>query len=55
VTITQGTNTLLGARPELIATIPGLVPTVAETMTIRLWDGHAGERAATALVTFLAA
>jgi UDP-N-acetylglucosamine 2-epimerase (non-hydrolysing) len=55
VTITSGTNTLLGARPDLISTIPALLSDVPETRTIPLWDGHAGPRAAQVLVDFLAA
>ncbi len=54
VTVTLGTNTLLGARPELIATIPGLVTEADGAGEIPLWDGHAGPRAAQVLVEFLA-
>jgi UDP-N-acetylglucosamine 2-epimerase (non-hydrolysing) len=52
VTITDGTNTLLGARPERIAEIPGLLGG-APTTPIPLWDGHAGDRAAAALLEYL--
>ena len=49
VTLTHGTNTLLGDDPEAIleARVPGRAPTPA---AIPLWDGHAGERVADALV-----
>jgi UDP-N-acetylglucosamine 2-epimerase (non-hydrolysing) len=50
VTIELGTNTLLGARPERIAEIAGLLDTPLPEQPIPLWDGHAGERAAEELV-----
>ncbi len=52
VTVTHGTNTILGARPERIAEIPGLLRSepVGE---IPLWDGSAGPRAATVLLEYL--
>lgn len=45
VTIELGTNTLLGAKPERIAEIPGLLSDATPATAIPLWDGHAGERA----------
>ena len=53
VTITNGTNTLLGARPERISEITRLADAPLETATIDLWDGHAGERAARVLLDFV--
>ncbi len=48
VTVSRGTNTLLGLDPAAIATIPGLLadrgPAPAEPPP--LWDGHAAERIA---------
>ncbi len=52
ITVTDGTNTLLGARPELIASIPQRLGAVS-TPTIQLWDGHAGARTAEILRTFM--
>ena len=47
VTITHGTNTLLGLRPERIGEIPQLVAAERREATIPpLWDGHAAERIA---------
>jgi UDP-N-acetylglucosamine 2-epimerase (non-hydrolysing) len=52
ITITAGTNTLLGLDPAAIATIPSALtqrPAEAPT-TPPLWDGHAAERIA-AIIT----
>ena len=46
VTVELGTNTILGARPERIAEIPGLLGATAPAEPIPLWDGRAGVRAA---------
>jgi len=54
VTVTHGTNTLLGARPERIAEIVDLVHTARTTASIPLWDGQAGGRAAEAVLAYLA-
>ena len=54
ITITDGTNTLLGARPELIATVASRLVPVSEVKKIALWDGHAGPRGAAVLNHFLA-
>ncbi len=52
VTLTLGTNTLLGDDPGAIreVRIPASAPAAA---SIPGWDGHAGERAAAALAAFL--
>jgi UDP-N-acetylglucosamine 2-epimerase (non-hydrolysing) len=49
VTISHGTNTLLGDRPSALLSVrpSGRPPTPC---AIPLWDGHAGERAADALI-----
>ena len=52
VTVTEGTNTVLGAQPERIAEIPGLLG-ATPAGPIPLWDGHAGERAATVILEHL--
>jgi UDP-N-acetylglucosamine 2-epimerase (non-hydrolysing) len=49
VTLTHGTNTLLGARPERLAEIPALLETPLHGGEIPLWDGQAGRRAAEVL------
>jgi UDP-N-acetylglucosamine 2-epimerase (non-hydrolysing) len=49
VTISHGTNTLLGDRPfALLSVRPSGRPRTP--CAIPLWDGHAGERAADALI-----
>jgi UDP-N-acetylglucosamine 2-epimerase (non-hydrolysing) len=53
VTIELGTNTLLGARPERIREIPGLLTDERPSEQIPLWDGHAGERGADVLAEFV--
>ena len=53
VTVELGTNTVLGARPERIAEIPGLLGAAAPTEPIPLWDGRAGVRAAEVLLGYL--
>ena len=54
VTITRGTNVLLGEEPSLIANVrPSSLPPTP--CVIPLWDGHAGERTADALMDLLAA
>jgi UDP-N-acetylglucosamine 2-epimerase (non-hydrolysing) len=54
ITITQGTNTLLGEDPAPIADIR---PAELERRPIHVegWDGHAGERAAGVIVSHLGA
>jgi len=54
ITITEGTNTLVGTSPEKI--IAAIDQTFAEPRAGRvpeLWNGHAGARAAVAIDTFL--
>jgi UDP-N-acetylglucosamine 2-epimerase (non-hydrolysing) len=51
VTITHGSNTLLGLDPEWLAEIPGRLRANGHRGDVRppLWDGRAGERAAEAI------
>jgi UDP-N-acetylglucosamine 2-epimerase (non-hydrolysing) len=53
VTVRLGTNTVLGATPAEIASIPPRLETPKPGEPIPLWDGRAGERAAAVLHTFL--
>ncbi len=54
VTIERGTNVLLGDDPTLIADVrPSSLPPTP--CVIPLWDGHAGERTADALMDLLVA
>jgi UDP-N-acetylglucosamine 2-epimerase (non-hydrolysing) len=46
VTITHGTNTLLGLDPARLADIPALLGRPPLHAAPPLWDGHAGKRAA---------
>jgi hypothetical protein len=47
VTVTHGTNTVLGLAPERIAEIPALLAARRrEARMPPLWDGNAGARAA---------
>jgi UDP-N-acetylglucosamine 2-epimerase (non-hydrolysing) len=48
VTVSQGTNTLLGLRPDRIAEIPGWLrdPELERRAVPEGWDGNAGRRAA---------
>ena len=50
VTVELGTNTLLGARPERIAELPAMHEEPKPGGDIPLWDGHAAERAADAIL-----
>lgn len=52
ITLTAGTNTLLGLNPSAIATIPDLLATrdASPPAPPELWDGHAAERIADVLV-----
>ena len=55
VTVTEGTNVLLGLKPERIPEIPGLLARDAPGARVpALWDGRAGERAAAAVLELLA-
>ena len=53
VTITHGTNTLLGAQPDRIDDVLQLVDGSPTSASIPLWDGRAGERAARVLLRFV--
>jgi UDP-N-acetylglucosamine 2-epimerase (non-hydrolysing) len=56
VTVTHGTNTVLGLDPGLIATIPDMLRRPRRLHAIPpLWDGRAGERAAHAIEQLLGA
>jgi UDP-N-acetylglucosamine 2-epimerase (non-hydrolysing) len=56
VTIELGTNTLLGLDPSRIREIPRLLDHFRPpTDPIPFWDGHAGERCASVLHSFLSA
>jgi UDP-N-acetylglucosamine 2-epimerase (non-hydrolysing) len=55
VTLTHGSNTLLGLDPERLAEIPGRLSANGHRSAVRppLWDGRAGERAAQAIEAHL--
>ncbi len=53
VTVTHGTNVVLGLDPDAIRTIPARVSQRMELDPPPLWDGHAGERAAEAIERIL--
>ena len=55
VTVELGTSTVLGARPDRIAEIPGLLDSKRPASPIPFWDGHAGERAADSIRRWVAA
>lgn len=50
VTVTSGTNTVIGLDPEAIRDVPRLLASPREASVPPLWDGRAGERAAAAIV-----
>jgi UDP-N-acetylglucosamine 2-epimerase (non-hydrolysing) len=54
VTITHGTNTLLGLDPERLAEIPELLEGFSAPPGPPLWDGYAGVRAAAEVERMLA-
>jgi UDP-N-acetylglucosamine 2-epimerase (non-hydrolysing) len=54
VTVTLGTNTVLGLEPEALREIPTLLGERRPAEVPPLWDGHAGERAADAVERLLA-
>jgi UDP-N-acetylglucosamine 2-epimerase (non-hydrolysing) len=54
VTITHGTNVLLGLDPLRLEEIPGRLRTPPRNVVPPLWDGHAGERAAAVIERMLA-
>jgi UDP-N-acetylglucosamine 2-epimerase (non-hydrolysing) len=49
VTVTEGTNVVLGLRPERLAEIPERLRQARRTVVPPLWDGLAGRRAAVAI------
>jgi UDP-N-acetylglucosamine 2-epimerase (non-hydrolysing) len=53
VTVTHGTNTVLGLEPDRIAEIPSLLAQPRLHSVPPLWDGRAGERAASAIESFV--
>jgi len=53
VTVTQGTNTLIGLDPQRLREIPRMLEERRETVVPPLWDGHAGPRAAEVVERFL--
>jgi UDP-N-acetylglucosamine 2-epimerase (non-hydrolysing) len=53
VTVDQGTNVVLGGRPECIAGVTRHLDEPKQGHPIPLWDGSAGRRAADAIVAFL--
>jgi UDP-N-acetylglucosamine 2-epimerase (non-hydrolysing) len=53
VTVTHGTNTVLGLEPERMTVIPELMRAERLHRVPPLWDGQAGQRAASALTRFL--
>ncbi len=53
VTVTLGTNTVLGLEPEVLAEIPALLARPKRGEIPPLWDGRAGERAADAVERLL--
>jgi UDP-N-acetylglucosamine 2-epimerase (non-hydrolysing) len=54
VTVTHGTNTVLGLDPERIADLPALLSAAPHALQRPpLWDGRAGERAADAILASL--
>jgi UDP-N-acetylglucosamine 2-epimerase (non-hydrolysing) len=53
VTVTHGTNVVLGLAPERLAEIPGRLARPRKSIVPPLWDGAAGDRAATAIETAL--
>jgi UDP-N-acetylglucosamine 2-epimerase (non-hydrolysing) len=53
VTISHGTNTLLGLAPERIADVPALMLLPRPHRRPPMWDGAAGPRAASAIAELL--
>ena len=53
VTVTHGTNTVLGLDPDALRTIPDRLGEARAAGPPPLWDGRAGERAATAIERLL--
>ncbi len=53
VTVSHGTNVVLGLEPERLLEIPGLLAGARPARVPPLWDGHAGQRAADAVLALL--
>jgi UDP-N-acetylglucosamine 2-epimerase (non-hydrolysing) len=53
VTVTLGTNTVIGQEPEAIRHIPSRLAEPKRGQIPPLWDGRAGERAAEAVERLL--
>jgi UDP-N-acetylglucosamine 2-epimerase (non-hydrolysing) len=53
ITVTHGTNKVLGLDPAAVAQIPERLRTTRRTVVPPLWDGRAGERAAKAIERLL--
>jgi UDP-N-acetylglucosamine 2-epimerase (non-hydrolysing) len=53
VTVTHGTNELLGLDPARIVDVPERLKQTRESVVPPLWDGHAGPRAAAAVERLL--
>ena len=53
VTVTHGTNVVLGMNPARLAEIPRLLGEAHPSLVPPLWDGQAGRRAGAAIVAFL--
>jgi UDP-N-acetylglucosamine 2-epimerase (non-hydrolysing) len=53
VTVTEGTNVLLGLDPSRICEIPARLRARRKSVVPKLWDGMAGRRAADAIVEML--
>jgi UDP-N-acetylglucosamine 2-epimerase (non-hydrolysing) len=49
VTVTHGTNVILGLEPDRLAEIPDRVRSARRSLVPPLWDGQAGDRAAAAI------
>jgi UDP-N-acetylglucosamine 2-epimerase (non-hydrolysing) len=49
VTVTHGTNVVLGLAPERLAEIPDRIRSPHLNVVPPLWDGQAGDRAAAAI------
>lgn len=53
ITVTHGTNTLLGLDPAAISGVPAMMAAERLNGVPPLWDGHAGARAADAIERFV--
>ena len=53
VTVTHGTNILLGLAPERLKDVPALMRKTRRNIVPQYWDGLAGRRAAFAIEEFV--